>query len=66
MTFLASLARVLRRRRLDARLTFGPVIQPQGRTRRELAAVSQAFVTLALDREATAAGAEVLPLPRAA
>jgi 1-acyl-sn-glycerol-3-phosphate acyltransferase len=66
MTFLASLARVLRRRRLDARLTFGPVIQPRGRTRRELAAVSQAFVTLALDRAATAAGAEVLPLPRAA
>src|SRR5215468_10793512 len=48
MTFVESLARVLRRRRLDARLTFGPVLPSAGRTRRELAALSQAFVALAL------------------
>jgi hypothetical protein len=48
MTFVASLRRVLRRRRLDARLTFGPVIHPDGRTRRDLVALSHAFITLAL------------------
>lgn len=48
MTFVESLARVLRRRRLDARLTFGPVLPSAGRTRRELAALSHAFIALAL------------------
>jgi 1-acyl-sn-glycerol-3-phosphate acyltransferase len=49
MTFVESLVRVLGRRRLEARLTFGPVLSSAGRTRRELAALSHAFVTLALD-----------------
>jgi hypothetical protein len=49
MTFVESLARVLRRQRLEARLTFGPVLSSAGRTRRQLAALSHAFVTLALD-----------------
>jgi 1-acyl-sn-glycerol-3-phosphate acyltransferase len=68
MTFVASVRRVLRRRRLDARLTFGPVIHPGGRTRRELAAVSHAFVALALDRGRPEAMPHPAPrpLPRAA
>jgi 1-acyl-sn-glycerol-3-phosphate acyltransferase len=49
MTFVESLVRVLGRRRLDARLTFGPVLSSAGRSRRELAALSHAFVALALD-----------------
>jgi hypothetical protein len=54
MTFTASLARVLRRGRLEANLTFGPVIPP-GLARRELALVTHGFVTLALDCARTAA-----------
>jgi 1-acyl-sn-glycerol-3-phosphate acyltransferase len=49
MTFVESLVRVLRRRRLEARVTFGPVLSSAGRTRRQLAALSHAFVTLALE-----------------
>ncbi len=48
MTFLASVARVLGRARLEAHLTFGPAILPGGRTRRELAALSHAFVARTL------------------
>jgi 1-acyl-sn-glycerol-3-phosphate acyltransferase len=67
MTFVASLVRVLRRRHLQARLTFGPVLLPSDLTRRDLAALSQAFVALALDcTGSTAAGADPLPLRRAA
>jgi len=67
MTFVASLGRVLRRRRLQARLTFGPVLLPADLTRRELAAVSHAFVALALEgTSSTAARADLLPLRRAA
>ncbi len=67
MTFLASVLRVLRRPRLDARLTFGPVLDPRGRSRRDLATVSRAFVASALagDRPAAAPPAP-LRLPRAA
>jgi 1-acyl-sn-glycerol-3-phosphate acyltransferase len=67
MTFVASLARVLRRRRLEARLTFGPVVLPADLTRRELGAVSHAFVALALEYTgSTAPRPDVLPLQRAA
>ena len=68
MTFLASLLRVLRRPRLDARLTFGPVIRSTGRTRRDLAAVSHAFVALALagGRRGAPFRPASVPLPRAA
>jgi 1-acyl-sn-glycerol-3-phosphate acyltransferase len=67
MTFVASLGRVLRRRRLEARLTFGPVVLPADLTRRELAAVSHAFVALALEcTSSPAARADPLRLRRAA
>src|SRR5262249_6806731 len=68
MTFAASLARVLRRRRLEARLTFGPVLMPGAMTRRDLAAVSQAFVSLALEvgTSVPAARPELRPMRRAA
>ncbi len=68
MTFVASLRRVLRRRRLDARLTFGPVLRPDGRTRRDLAALSHAFVAVALAGAgaALARSEEERSLPRAA
>ena len=67
MTFVASLGRVLRRPRLEARLTFGPVVLPADLTRRELAAVSHAFVALALEcTGSTAPRAAVPTLRRAA
>jgi len=68
MTFVASLARVLRRRQLEARLTFGPVVLPADLTRRELAAVSHAFVALALEctNWTPEPSAQTLPLARAA
>lgn len=68
MTFVASLVRVLRRRRLEARLTFGPLLLPGPLARRELAAVSHAFVALALECTNTTPvpGARALPLARAA
>jgi 1-acyl-sn-glycerol-3-phosphate acyltransferase len=66
MTFVESLVRVLGRRRLEARLTFGPVLSSAGRTRRELAALSHAFVTLALDRTTHAEPALAAARPRLA
>lgn len=63
MTFVASLARILRRRRLEARLTFGPVLLPGQLARRELAAVSHAFVALALQCTISTPSARVFPLP---
>jgi len=67
MTFVASLVRVLRRRQLEARLTFGPVVLPADLTRRDLAAVTHAFVGLALEcTGSTAPPAGRLPLLQAA
>lgn len=68
MTFVASLARVLRRRKLEARLTFGPVLLPGHLARRELAAVSHAFVALALEctNATPEPSAQTVPLARAA
>jgi 1-acyl-sn-glycerol-3-phosphate acyltransferase len=67
-TFLASLLRVLRRRRLDARLTVGPALDPRGRTRRDLTAASHAFVASVLSggRKQTPSRPGPLRLPRAA
>jgi len=47
-TFVASLLRVLGRRELDACLTVGPALETRGRTRRELTAVTHAFVASVL------------------
>lgn len=68
MTFLASLARVLRRESLDACLTFGPPIASPGRSRRDLAATSHAFIArvLAGGALATLPRPARLPVPRAA
>jgi putative hemolysin len=55
-----------RLRRLEARLTFGPLIQPGARSRRELAAISQAFVALALEGRSGSAPTCPVPLRRAA
>lgn len=66
MTFVASLRRVLRRPRLEARLTFGPVIHPGARTRRDLAAITRAFVALALAGASLDAAEHPQRLPRAA
>jgi 1-acyl-sn-glycerol-3-phosphate acyltransferase len=68
MTFLASLLRVLRRPRLEARLTFGPRLHPHGHTRRDLAAASHAFVARALTDRWPGAPRRPAPLrlPRAA
>jgi 1-acyl-sn-glycerol-3-phosphate acyltransferase len=66
MTFVESLARVLRRRRLDAHLTFGPVLPSAGRTRRELAALSHAFIALALTCTRQPQSPTPVRLPRAA
>jgi 1-acyl-sn-glycerol-3-phosphate acyltransferase len=66
MTFVTSLRRVLGRRRLEARLTFGPLMQPGTRTRRDLAAVSRAFVALALEGRSGETRPGPAPLRRAA
>src|SRR5262249_18943921 len=64
MTFVASLVRVLRRRRLEARLTFGPLLPPGQLAARGPPAGSHPLVALAL--ECTNArhtpGARALPL----
>jgi 1-acyl-sn-glycerol-3-phosphate acyltransferase len=47
-SFVASLLRVLGRQRLDACLAVGPALETGGRTRRQLAATTHAFVASAL------------------
>ena len=59
MTFVESLGRVLRAGALRAELTFGPSLATSGRTRRELAEASRAFVVRTLGLPAGA----VEPMP---
>src|SRR5262249_11395233 len=68
MTFAASLARGLRPRRLEATRTCGPAPTPGHMPRRDLPAVSQAFVSLALEvgTSVPAARPELRPMRRAA
>ncbi|MCW5893199.1 MAG: 1-acyl-sn-glycerol-3-phosphate acyltransferase [bacterium] len=48
MSFVDSLRQVLGRRALAAELTWGPLLQPAGETRRTLAATSHRFIATAL------------------
>lgn len=66
MTFVSSLGRVLARGGLDAWLTFGPVIQSRGRSRRQLALLSRRFVARTLAAGTPGPLARPVPVPRAA
>jgi 1-acyl-sn-glycerol-3-phosphate acyltransferase len=62
MTFVASLRKIVRHRRMTAALTFGPCIDVATRSRRELARVTRGFVLTALGCDGD--GLDVTPGPR--
>jgi 1-acyl-sn-glycerol-3-phosphate acyltransferase len=69
MTFVASLRKVLRHVRITAELTFGPCIDPAGRTRRDLVRLTRGFVIDVLglrDDDETSASPARLPRSRRA
>ena len=63
-TFLESLVRVLRAPALRAELTFGPLLSPLGRARRELARIARAMIGDALSLPACASALEAPARPR--